>query len=337
MFKAYLWNIYMLNDQATVMMVVKNFTEIVVHYDISKVEFIQELNKLIPAFKAFESAGMEYSPMLQSFALLVQAIDCDRGEAAIASYLQDLSHDQILKLKRILTSPRTLYSSEVRQFKEQESRNQKSFCGYVNSIIHDHHKVLFVRVDLGYLKEKMPNITVADFYQHIEAMCRLLKDKNGCFKYLLGYGLALEQGETKGYHAHLLLIYNGSKRQNDWYLADETLKKWMEITQPMGYGMNGNTTERKEHFSDRGLLGIGMIHRANEKEVRNALVVANYLVHPEKYVQKLLLKPSGKRTFYKGVYREHGRHYQSVQVYNKDEGGVGVWGSRDTAFLWDDE
>jgi hypothetical protein len=37
-----------------------------------------------------------------------------------------------------------------------------------------------------------------------------IQDGDKCFSDLEGYAWALEQGEEKGYHCHLLLIYNGA-------------------------------------------------------------------------------------------------------------------------------
>ena len=250
--------------------------------------------------------------------------------------MTQLSPREISNLRDLIRSQRPLHLEEIRLFRQQETDNQNSFLAYVQKIIQDHYKVLIVRVDLGYLKDSMFDITVLDFYRHIESLCKYLKDKNGCFKYLLGYGLALEQGTTKGYHAHLMLIYNGSERCKDWYLANEVIQKWQTITDGLGYGMNNNTPERKEHFARRGLLGIGMIHRSHLEEVQNTLTVARYLVQPEKYLQQMLVKPIGKRTFFKGIYREHGRNYKTVPNFHIPRDKAGVWSHRDVLRMSDD-
>ena len=164
-------------------------------------------------------------------------------------------------------------------------------------------------------------------------MRHLLKDKNGCFKHLLGYGLALEQGSSKGYHVHLMLLYNGSERCQDWYLANEVIQKWQEITQNMGYGINSHTPEKKKQYADRGLLGVGMIHRNQPLEIQNALNVARYLTQPEKFMQRMLVKPLGKRTFFKGIYHEHGRKYKNNHPISAE---AGIWSEQDVDDLLDE-
>lgn len=327
---------YDLSHQATVMTAVHDFVDWVLNLDLSHDYFILHLCQLIPAFKTFDQDGVKYHASVQALKYVVYAIDNLRQELSIEEYLTQLSLSEIKGLRHILVNYRSQILEEIRLFRLQEQDNQNSFLAYVQQIIQDHHKVLIVRVDLGYLKESMFDISVHDFYRHTESLCKYLKDKNGCFKHLLGYGLALEQGSSKGYHAHLMLIYNGSERYKDWFLANEVIHKWQTITDGLGYGMNNNTPERKEHFARRGLLGIGMIHRNQPLEFQNALNVASYLTQPEKYLQQMLVKPIGKRTFFKGIYREHGRNYKIVPNSHVLGDKAGVWSHRDVASLSDD-
>lgn len=327
---------YDLSHQAAVMMAVNNFTDYMLNLELSHTDFIAHLCVLIPAFKVFDQDGVECCTSVGAFRNMMQLVEAHRGDRGIEEYLTQLSSKEISHLQTQLRNHRSQHLAEIRLFKQQEKDNQDSFLEYVQRILQDHYKVLIVRVDLGYLKELMPNITVQDFYSHIESLRNLLKDKNGCFNHLLGYGLALEQGIIKGYHAHLMLIYNGSERYQDWHLANKVIQKWQEITQRVGYGVSSNTTEKKKQYADRGLLGIGMIHRNQLVEIQNALNVASYLAQPEKYLQRMLIKPKAnkpKRTFFKGVYREHGRNYKINRSILE---GVGVWSEQDVDDLLDE-
>ncbi|MCS4297717.1 MULTISPECIES: inovirus-type Gp2 protein [Acinetobacter] len=327
---------YDLSHQATVMMAVNNFTDYMLNSELSHTDFITHLCVLIPAFKVFDQEDVDYCTSVGAFRNMMQLVEARRGDLGIEEYLKQLSPIEISNLRNLLRKHRSQHLAEIRLFRQQEKDNQESFLEYVHRILQDHYKVLVVRVDLGYLKELMLNITVQDFYGHIESLRNLLKDKNGCFNHLLGYGLALEQGITKGYHAHLMLIYNGSERCQDWHLANKVIQKWQEITQRVGYGVSSNTTEKKKQYADRGLLGIGMIHRNQLVEIQNALNVASYLTQPEKYLQRMLIKPKAKkpkRTFFKGVYREHGRNYKINRSILE---GVGVWSEQDIDDLLDE-
>lgn len=327
---------YDLSHQAAVMTAVNNFIDCQLNDGFNQTDFITHLCVLIPAFQVFDQKGIEYCTLVATFKDVVQLVEAHRGDLGIEEYLTQLSPKEISHLQTQIRNHRSLHLAEIRLFRQQEKDNQDSFLEYVWRILKDHYKVLIVRVDLGYLKEFMLNITVQDFYNHIESLRNLLKDKNGCFRDLLGYGLALEQGITKGYHAHLMLIYNGSERCQDWHLANKVIQKWQEITQRVGYGVSSNTTEKKKQYADRGLLGIGMIHRNQPVEIQNAWNVASYLTQPEKYLQRMLIKPKAnkpKRTFFKGVYREHGRNYKINRSILE---GVGVWSEQDVGDLLDE-
>jgi len=324
---------YDLSHQATLVTAVNNFVDYMLNLELSHTDFIAHLCVLIPAFQVFDQEDVDYCTSVGAFRNMMQFVEAHRGDLGIEEYLTQLSPKEISHLQTQIRNHRSLHLAEIRLFRQQEKDNQESFLAYVQRILHDHYKVLIVRVDLGYLKASMPNITVQDFYSHIESLRHLLKDKNGCFKHLLGYGLALEQGTTKGYHVHLMLIYNGSERCQDWYLANEVIQKWQEITQGLGYGVNINTPEKKKQYADRGLLGIGMIHRNQPLEMQNALNVARYLTQPEKFMQRMLIKPLGKRTFFKGIYHEHGRKFK---INHPTSTEAGIWSEQDVDDLLDE-
>lgn len=324
---------YDLSHQAVVITAVNDFVDYQLNDGFNQADFIAHLCILISAFKVFDQEGIEYCTLVGTFKDMVRLVEAHRGDLGIEEYLIELSSREISNLRNLLRSHRSQHLAGIRLFKQQEEENQDRFLAYVQSILNDHYKVLVIRVDLGYLKESMSNITVQDFYSHMESMRNLFKDKNGCFKHLLGYGLALEQGTTKGYHAHLMLIYNGSERCQDWYLANEVIQKWQEITQDMGFGVNSHTPEKKKQYADRGLLGIGMIHRNQPLEMQNALNVACYLTQPEKFMQRILIKPLGKRTFFKGIYCEHGRKYK---INHPTPAEAGIWSEQDVDDLLDE-
>ncbi|ENV33282.1 inovirus-type Gp2 protein [Acinetobacter gerneri] len=317
---------YDLSHQAAVMTAVNDFVDYQLNDSFNQTDFITHLCVLIPAFKVFDQQCTEYCILVGAFKDMVQSVEACQGDLGIEEYLTQLSFREISNLQNMFRSYRSQHLAGIRLFKQQEEENRDRFLPYVQMILNDHYKVLVVRVDFGYLKESMPNITVQEFFSHIESIRNLLKDKNGCFKHLLGYGLALEHGASKGYHAHLMLIYNGSKRCQDWFLANEVILKWHEITQNMGYGISSHTPEKKKQYAERGLLGIGMIHRNQPLEMQNTLNVASYLTQPKKFMQRMLIKPLGKRTFFKGIYHEHGRKYENNHPISAE---AGIWSEQD--------
>lgn len=210
------------------------------------------------------------------------------------------------------------YATAMTDFEFQEQRNSQSLTKYMNYYLNKYARVLIVRVDIRIKMEFAHLVDVETFQGFMNQLMKVIQrdreiekerkagkiaDKGkGCFEDLRGYAWATEQGVDNGsLHCHLLLIYNGDKRQQDWYLGDAVGKKWLEITEGLGYSTNGNTSERKQNYKRQGTLGIGMIHRDNTIEVNNAINAALYLTRPDKYEQRLKAWTPSMRSFGRGI------------------------------------
>ena len=211
------------------------------------------------------------------------------------------------------------FATAKTDFAFQEQRNSQSLLNYLNYFTKKYSRLLIVRVDLKIKLELAHLVDVETFQGFMNQLMKAIqRDKEtekkrktnsnmnidkGCFEDLRGYAWAIEQGvESGGLHCHLLLIYNADKRQQDWYLGEAVGKRWVEITEGLGYSSNGNTTERKREYKRRGTLGIGMIHTDNLLEVKNAIYAALYLTRPDKYEQRLKAWTPSMRSFGRGTY-----------------------------------
>lgn len=199
---------------------------------------------------------------------------------------------------------------ERKNFYQAEERNREQLLKHIDNLTQHYSKLLFVRVDLAYIKEKHADIDIRLFRDDVQKLIGYIQDGDRCFSDLEGYAWALEQGEEKGYHCHLLLIYNGAVKKQDYYYANEVIERWKQITKQDGYGFNCNSTEHKEQFRKSGKLGIGMIYRNDLRSVENAKHVCSYLVNPEKDKQYLRVKPLRMRTFGMSKYRRSDRRYR---------------------------
>ena len=296
-----------LDHQAGVMYTIHTFVDVCLNFDISDEAFIFNLERLYCAFEAFKQEGLEYAASLRAFIAVTEYVNSQRGMLSFAEYLTGLSIGEIKALRRILHAHRGLIREEIKSFTRRKELNRVALLEEFEGAIKGYYSVLVIRVDLSYSKDSMSEITVNDFYQHIGKLRDLITDKNGYFDALLTYAIALEQGITKGFHVHLAFVINESKYRNDYNIAKWVIEKWQEITLGKGYGWNNNTTENKKNYRDQGTLGIGMIRRTEPDQGNNALKTVAYLSDPEKYRQTLLVKPQGRRTFYKGDYQHHGR------------------------------
>jgi hypothetical protein len=251
---------------------------------------------LVPAFKVFYRNDLRYVPSIQGFMNVIAAID---------EMLSFQPYDQIIHLNHENMSYLRIISHEslhgmqeyISQHQNQEERNRKRLQQYLTDLIQHYSRLLFVRVDLGYLKEEQYQVDVGVFQQHMDTFRSRLANQDGCFSDLQGYAWALEEGATKGLHAHVLLIYDGHKHQQGYGLAKLVGEAWLEITGRSGMYFNCHDADYIKKFEREGTLGIGMIHRDNPQQAINAINAAMYLVNPEKGFQYLRSKLWRMRTF----------------------------------------
>ncbi|WP_201576955.1 inovirus-type Gp2 protein [Psychrobacter sp. H8-1] len=211
------------------------------------------------------------------------------------------------------------FTTTLTDFAFQEQRNSQSLKKYMSYFLEKYARVLIVRVDIKIKAEFAHLVDVETFQDFMNQLMKAIQrdreiekkrkagkiaDKyKGCFEDLRGYAWAIEQGvDNGGLHCHLLLIYNGDKRQKDWYLGDAVGKRWLEITEGLGWSTNGNTSERKQDYERKGQRGIAMIHGNKPLEVKNAFYTALYLTRPDKYEQRLKAWLPNMRSFGRGSY-----------------------------------
>lgn len=186
----------------------------------------------------------------------------------------------------------------LRDHRHSESENTKTLVNRMQRISNKYSRILVVRVDLAYPLKSQEQIGIIDFKDDMDVLRTRIRDQDTVFKGLIEYSWALEQGEDKGYHCHLLLVYKGSERRSAYSVAHRVGKLWSEITEDQGCHFNCHTAAYLKQFSDRNRLGIGMIHRKNFDQVNNMLNTVKYLVRPEKESQHLRVKTKKRmRTF----------------------------------------
>jgi len=202
----------------------------------------------------------------------------------------------------ILNQGKSIFHQDI-QYQNSEIKNKNSLQNYLEQLMNHYARLLFIRVDFAIKKEYQSEIDIQQFQAYLKILSNRYSNQDGCFSDLQGYAWAIEEGIDKGLHCHTLLIYDGNKHQNDFGLGKKVANYWIELTQGKGYCFISNTPEYKQQFEQQGTLGIGMIHRDNQKEVQNALNTASYLVNPEKEFQHLRVRLPRMRTFGTGQFK----------------------------------
>ena len=258
-----------------------------------------QLNELYYPFMTHLNTELFYSQPVVAFVHSTNAIV---GNSYPVNVIWD--HDKTQHFISMLSCYINDIERECITFSYQESQNRNNLANYVDNLTTHYSKLLFIRIDLKYAQQTSHHVSIEDFDFHMSKFRELIGNKKTCFEHLQGNAWALEQGGIEGgLHCHLLLIYDGSERQNDWYLAKEVGEKWKEVTAGLGEYYSYHDKERKQQYRQHGKLGIGMIHRDNPQEVENAVASALYLTKPSKSEQQLKLWLPNMRTFGHGIYR----------------------------------
>lgn len=278
---------------------------------------VRECCQLIHDFKKIYDSELHYAPFINLFKFNV--VDPVDALCRFKGYsLADIEHcDEWFRVMvGIYNSYQSMIKGERYDFTRQEKRNACSLGKYVKSLIEHYSRLTFVRVDLKYIKDYPQEITIDDVYGHVAILCNRLSNADGCFKYLQGHAWAIEQGEQEGgYHIHLLLIYDYSKRDNDRHLGKLVGEEWVKITEGCGAYFNINDSEVRDGYIAKGIDGLGLVSRDDPQKVKNAINAALYLTRPSKFQQRLRVKVSrAAHSFDKGDYERSFRRQLNPHV-----------------------
>ena len=258
-----------------------------------------QLNRLYQPFMSTFDPDLFYSQTIDSF---IYSTDAIVGDLYPSDVIWD--HSKTQQFVNNIACYKQDIETEDNAWRYQESQNRKKLESYVRNLLNHYSRLLFIRVDLMYLKETSHMVTIEDFNDHMTKLREFIGNKKTCFEHLQGNAWALEQGyKNGGLHCHLLLIYDGSERNSDYYLAKEVGEKWKSITEGTGTYYNYHDAETKQSYRRYGNLGIGMIHRDNPQQVENAVRTALYLTKPDKVDQQLKVWLPNMHTFGHGIYR----------------------------------
>lgn len=266
------------------------------------------LNELYQPFMNSLVDELVYSKPIQAFISSTNAIVGHKYPCNVI-----WNHDKTKRFIDTLSCYENDIKVEDRTLYYQENQNRNQLNGYVRNLTDHYSRLLFVRVDLKYSQEDSHLVTIDMFSDHIGKLRELIGNKKTCFKHLQGYAWALEQGyENGGFHCHLLLIYDGSRREDDSALGKMVGDKWISITEELGTYFNVNSKANKKKYLKKDvlgndLLGVGMIHRNNLFQIENAVNVALYLTKPSKEGQNLKVWLPNMRSFGRGIYRKSKR------------------------------
>lgn len=240
-------------------------------------------------------------------------------------FLHDLEKTGASIFNDLIENIRTV--SKTKDFKKKVSsreyncsRNYESAKKYIDSLFIKFSRILVIRIDLGFKNNSPENqnqIGLVEAQRHFSNFLNSRRHKV-IFSTQIGYIWKMEIGREKGYHFHLIFFYDGSKSQQDYYIADQIGKYWIELTEGLGVFYNCNASKQKYRN-----CGIGMVSHRDETMRDNLFLALKYLFKKDQYLSekfKVKTRVYGrgemprKRTNLSGRPRKEGVELQVAEI-----------------------
>lgn len=251
--------------------------------------FYETFTDLFLAFDQVYNPDFSYTCLIDLFCSLLHDYDL-QYETSLSLYNR-LKRTTFKDWQAYFNQARADHLNELRQHRHNEKLNAAKLDKRLEEILKSYSAVLVVRVDLAYAVS--PDIEQVD--NDLEMLRRKIKRSEYGDVLLLVW--ALEQGEKKGYHCHIALIFNERKRTSAWSIAKAVGELWEDVTDDEGSYFNCHDRRYLKQYEDQDTLGVGIIYSEVDYQVRKMCSTLSYLARPEKE-QYLRVKTTRKmRTF----------------------------------------
>nr|WP_064192564.1 inovirus-type Gp2 protein [Acinetobacter baumannii] len=252
--------------------------------------FYETFTDLLLAFDQVYNPDFSYTCLIDLFCSLLH--DYDLQYETSLSLCNRLKRRTFKDWQAYFNRARADHLNELRQHRHNEKLNAAKLDNRLKEILKSYSAVLVVRVDLAYAVS--PDIEQVD--NDLEMLRRKIK-RSEYGKDVLLLVWALEQGERKGYHCHIALIFNERKRTSAWKIAKAVGELWKDVTGDDGSYFNCHDRKYLRKYEELDTVGIGIIYSEVDYQVRRMRSTLSYLARPEKE-QYLRVKTTRKmRTF----------------------------------------
>ncbi|MEN8345666.1 inovirus-type Gp2 protein [Acinetobacter baumannii] len=252
--------------------------------------FYEIFADLLLDFDQVYNPDFSYTCLIDLFCSLLH--DYDLQYETSLSLCKRLKRTTFKDWQAYFNQARADHLNELRQHRHNEKLNAAKLDNRLKEILKSYSAVLVVRVDLAYAVS--PDIEQVD--NDLETLRRKIK-RSEYGKDILLLVWALEQGEKKGYHCHIALIFNERKRTSAWSIAKAVGELWEDVTGDDGSYFNCHDRRYLKQYEEQDTLGVGIIYSEVDYQVRKMCSTLSYLARPEKE-QYLRVKTTRKmRTF----------------------------------------
>lgn len=252
--------------------------------------FYENFTDLLLDFNQVYNPEFSYTCLIDLFCNLLYEYDLQRETPNTLYKL--LKQSSFREWQRYFNQTRVEHLNEMRQHRYNERLNAKRLDDRLGELLDSYSALLVVRMDLAYVVN--PDIEQVD--HDLEKLRRKIsRSEYGEDILLLVW--ALEQGEKKGYHCHVAIVFDERKRTSAWRIAKAIGELWEDVTAGDGSYFNCHDRRYLKQYEEWDMVGIGMIYSNVTYQANKMRSTLSYLARPEK-LQYLRVKSSRKmRTF----------------------------------------
>lgn len=165
----------------------------------------------------------------------------------------------------------------------------REYQGYVGAWFNKLATLIVMRVDLSYEKKYWHDIKLNDVVADLDHLCANFRC-NKIFRGLRGYIAKIEYGLGKGFHIHMIFLFDTEDKQarNHVFHTQKIGEYWVQ-TLTKGRGDYWNCNAKAPEYEALGRRGIGPIHVSN-LELRSNLseFVVGYLCKTGQFIRPKL-------------------------------------------------
>jgi len=191
------------------------------------------------------------------------------------------------------------FKIKIKSSKKSETKRKVNTEKYIEAFLEKYARLTIIRLDL-YLNRDSDsvNYTKGFFEEMMHFWGNFRRDiyESRAIPNPEGFIGSIEYGYFKGFHFHVMLIFDGSKHQRDIYIAQKIGEHWnSKITEGKGSYNNCNLKANLGGYGNRN--GIGRVDHYDKQKIINLKKAAYYLTKTDFALQAVL---DNERTFFRG-------------------------------------
>lgn len=185
------------------------------------------------------------------------------------------------------------------------SDNTQTLTQLIQGTADNHSKLLPIRLDLYLSSQDDSAITYIDIKNCWQNLQRNMRH-NSIFDNLLAWAANIEYGEHRGWHIHVLMLFNGQRLKDDYTKAQDLGAYWMKLVKQRDNRYTGDYYSANTHANKYDTLALKIID-SSRSTYKNDLAT---LIDASTYLTKVSCLSEAKMKD-EEAFQQRSEHHQS--------------------------